>query len=44
MNFKKKILKIISVLISIIIPRTNKIVVFGERSGNRFAEDARYLW
>lgn len=44
MNVKKKFLKIISVLISIIIPRTNKIVVFGERSGNRFAEDARYLF
>ncbi len=40
----KKIIKILSFVISLIVPRTNNIAVFGERSGNRFAEDARYLY
>ena len=40
----KKIIKIISFIASLAIPRSYKIAVFGERSGNRFAEDARYLY
>tara|TARA_A100001234_G_C12604256_1_gene376433 strand:- start:102 stop:1289 length:1188 start_codon:yes stop_codon:yes gene_type:complete len=40
----KKLKKITSFILSLLIPRTSKVAVFGERSGNRFAEDARYLY
>lgn len=39
-----RIIKSFSFLLSLFIPRSSKILVFGDRSGNRFAENSRYLY